>query len=156
MSGNFLTLFRRNGTAMWWWRNVVTWSQWAHCISKPDIIVILKIGKESWIVLREETITWCTDLDSSYKIIRDRKTFIYRKHSSLFSASENHSVRNSLKMKNVGRPLVTPQTLLNMEEFILEQTARTPRWRQSSPEEGAPGCQIRGAATLDTNPGFHP
>ena len=32
-----------------------------------------------------------------------------------------------MKIKNVERPLVMLQTMLNMEEFILEQIARTPR-----------------------------
>ena len=35
-------------------------------------------------VVGEETRSWNTDLDSSYKIISDRKTFISGKHSSLF------------------------------------------------------------------------
>ena len=33
-------------------------------------------------------------------------------------------------MKNVGRLFVVLQTLFNTEEFLLEQIARTPRWRQ--------------------------
>lgn len=55
-----------------------------HFISKPDIIVVLEQGKDPWIVVGEETRSWNTDLDSSYKIISDRKTFISGKHSSLF------------------------------------------------------------------------
>uniref|UniRef100_A0A8C9BJV2 KRAB domain-containing protein n=1 Tax=Phocoena sinus TaxID=42100 RepID=A0A8C9BJV2_PHOSS len=45
-----------------------------HSISKPDIIVLLEQGKEPWMVVREETRNWSTDLDSSYKITSDRKT----------------------------------------------------------------------------------
>lgn len=46
-----------------------------HSFPNPDIIV-LKQGKESWIVVREEKRSWRADLDSRYKITRDRKMFI--------------------------------------------------------------------------------
>ena len=62
-----------------------------HFISKPDIIVVLEQGKDPWIVVGEETRSWNTDLDSSYKIISDRKTFISGKHSSLFLHQIIHS-----------------------------------------------------------------
>nr|XP_058937102.1 zinc finger protein 566-like [Kogia breviceps] len=62
-----------------------------HSISKPDIIVLLEQGKEPWMVVREETRNWSTDLDSSYKLISDRKTFIAGKHSSLLLHQRIHS-----------------------------------------------------------------
>ncbi|XP_026964061.1 zinc finger protein 607-like [Sagmatias obliquidens] len=62
-----------------------------HSISKPDIIVLLEQGKEPWMVVREETRNWSTDLDSSYKIISDSKTFIPGKHSSLLLHQRIHS-----------------------------------------------------------------
>ena len=42
-------------------------------------------------VVREEARSWNTDLDSSYKLISDRKTFISGKHSSLFLHQIIHS-----------------------------------------------------------------
>ena len=55
-----------------------------HSISKSDIIVLLEEGRNPWMVVRKETRSWNTDLDSSYKITSDRKTFVFGKHSSLF------------------------------------------------------------------------
>ncbi|XP_017917798.1 PREDICTED: zinc finger protein 383-like [Capra hircus] len=55
-----------------------------HSISKPDIIVLLEEGRNPWMVVRKETRSWNTDLESSYKITSDRKTFVFGKHSSLF------------------------------------------------------------------------
>lgn len=46
-----------------------------HSIPKLNIIV-LKQGKEPWMVVREEKRSWSIDLDSRYKIISDRKMFI--------------------------------------------------------------------------------
>ncbi|KAM9757116.1 zinc finger protein 30-like isoform 1-T2 [Dama dama] len=55
-----------------------------HSISKPNIIVLLEEGRNPWMVVRKEARSWNTDLDSSYKIISDRKVFVSGKHSSLF------------------------------------------------------------------------
>ena len=97
-----------------------------HFISKPDIIVLLEERRDPWMVVREETRSWNTDLDASYKIISNRKMFVSGKHSSLFLHQIIHS--GEKPYEECGRLFVVPQTLLNTEEFILEQTARTPRW----------------------------
>ena len=55
-----------------------------HFISKPHIIVLLEEERDPWMVMKEETRSWNTDLDSSYKIISNRKMFVSGKHSSLF------------------------------------------------------------------------
>ncbi|XP_069406683.1 zinc finger protein 667-like isoform X3 [Ovis canadensis] len=54
-----------------------------HSISKPNVITLLEQGKEPWIVVREETRSWCTDLDSRYEITSNGKAYIYKKRSSL-------------------------------------------------------------------------
>ena len=55
-----------------------------HSTSKPDITVLLEQGKDRWVIVREETRSWNPDLDSSYKIIRERRMLVSGKHSSLF------------------------------------------------------------------------
>ena len=74
-----------------------------HSISKPDVIVLLEPGKERWMVVREETRSWSTDLDSSYKIISDRKTFISGKCSSLFLHQRIQSGEKLYEDKECGK-----------------------------------------------------
>ena len=62
-----------------------------HFISKPHIIVLLEEERDPWMVMKEETRSWNTDLDSSYKIISNRKMFVSGKHSSLFLHQIIHS-----------------------------------------------------------------
>ena len=62
-----------------------------HFISKPHIIVLLEEERDPWMVMKEETRSWNTDLDSSYKIISDRKTFVSGKNASLFLHQRIHS-----------------------------------------------------------------
>lgn len=55
-----------------------------HSTSMPDITVLLEQGKDHWVIVREETRSWNPDLDSRYKIIRERRMLVSGKHSSLF------------------------------------------------------------------------
>ena len=53
--------------------------------------MLLEEGRDPWMVVREEARSWNTDLDSSYKIISNRKMFVSGKHSSLFLHQIIHS-----------------------------------------------------------------
>uniref|UniRef100_A0A4W2HM25 KRAB domain-containing protein n=1 Tax=Bos indicus x Bos taurus TaxID=30522 RepID=A0A4W2HM25_BOBOX len=37
-----------------------------HSISKPNVITLLEQGKEPWLVVREETRSWCTGKSQRY------------------------------------------------------------------------------------------
>ena len=65
ISGDFLTLFRRNCAVMWLMvENYSNLVSLGHSISKPDMIALLEQGKDPWVAVREETGSWNTGADS--------------------------------------------------------------------------------------------
>ena len=128
-----------------------------HFISKPDIIVLLEQGKDPWMVVGEETRSWNTDLDSSYKIISDRKTFVSGKHSSPFLHQRLHSGEKAYEECGKAFCCVCLKPC---------STGKSSYWsRQPGLQDGiscttkgeeTPRCQIKGAAKLDTNVRFYP
>ena len=126
-----------------------------HSISKPDVIVLLEEGRDPWMVVREETRSWNTDLDSSYKIISDRKTFISGKHSSLFLHQIIHG--GEKPYEECGKCLLCLKPCSTRKSSYW---SRPPGLQDgvSCTTEGkeTPGCQMKGAAKLDTNERFHP
>uniref|UniRef100_A0A8C9DH18 KRAB domain-containing protein n=1 Tax=Prolemur simus TaxID=1328070 RepID=A0A8C9DH18_PROSS len=39
-----------------------------HAISKPEVITLLEQGKDPWMIVREETRTWCTALYMGFQL----------------------------------------------------------------------------------------
>uniref|UniRef100_A0A8C7APX3 KRAB domain-containing protein n=1 Tax=Neovison vison TaxID=452646 RepID=A0A8C7APX3_NEOVI len=62
-----------------------------HSISKPDVIMLLEQGQDPWMVVREDTRRWCTDLESRYEIISCDKVHIFKKHSSFTVHQKIHT-----------------------------------------------------------------
>ena len=87
-------------------------------------------------------------------VINHRKMFVSGKQSSLFLHQITHSGE---KLKNMGRPLLC----LNLAQHRRAHTGadgQDPKmeWVVPLKEKKTPGCQIKRAANLDTDAGFHP
>ena len=137
--------------------NYSNFASLGHFIPQPDIIVLLEQGKDPWMVVGEETRRWNTNLDSSYKIISDRKTFVSGKHSSLFLHQRIHSGEKVYEGRGKAFCCMCLKPC---------STGKGSCWsRQSGLQDGVscatkgeetPRCQIKGAAKLDTNVRFYP
>uniref|UniRef100_A0A8C6ASF5 KRAB domain-containing protein n=1 Tax=Monodon monoceros TaxID=40151 RepID=A0A8C6ASF5_MONMO len=55
-----------------------------HSIYKPDTIVLLEPGKEPWMVVREETRSWSTDLISSLNTLLEHFKEVITSITTLF------------------------------------------------------------------------